>query len=205
MRRLLLVVPLVAASSFAHAGGSTYTPLVDIREVDGACRPLAAIPLDTTIARPGLDAALSTASCLVTVRTRGLVLTASFDSLAALRDAVAPAIRILDRVIEVGDPEHAVLAEYAKSDIYDGNANRIMNAVPHLSPQIGRGEVRDHEQAVAAADRLTQALRQRAADCRRAIAKLVVLHPELATSHDVVVHYALAKARIVDASGIARR
>ena len=202
--RLLIVGSLVAVSSFAHAGGSSYTPLVDIREVDAGCRGLAVIPANATTPGPSLDAAISTASCLAELHARRLVLAPTLDSVRALDDAVAPAVRIFDRVIATGDAPHALAALYAKADLFDGNADRIMDAVPHLSPQISRAEVAEHEARVRAAADLTAPWRRRAATSRRAIAKLVLVHPELATTRDVVLGYELANSHIVAASGLAR-
>ncbi len=204
MRPLIVVIPLVAASSRAHAGGQTYTPRVDIRDVDAACRTLATVPLNAETTGPSLDAAISTANCMVGVRARQLVLAPTPESLRALDDAVVPALRILNRVIETGDAAHALAALYAKADLYDGNADRIMDAVPHFSPQMRAMEAYEHYKQMRIAEDLTEPLRRRAADCRRAIAKLVLVHPELATKRDAVLGYLISSSRIVAASGLAR-
>lgn len=202
--RPVLIVPLIAVSTAAYAGGSTYTPLVDIRDVDAACRTLATVPVNAETTAPSLDAAISTANCMAGVRARRLVLAPTADSVRALDDAVAPAVRIFDRVIETGDAAHALDALYAKADLYDGNADRIMDAVPHFSPQMRAMEAYEHYKLMRVAEDLTEPLRRRAADCRRAIAKVVLAHPELATKHDAVLGYLISNSRIVASSGLAR-
>ncbi len=201
--RSLPMLPILVASSLARAG-SPYTPLVDVSTVEGGCRPLAVVPQSIAVTGPSLDAAISTANCVAMIRTRALVLTPTADSVRALDEAVAPAIAILDRVVAAGDPEHALIAEFAKVDILQGNTARMLAALPRLSPQMSRSEVAEHMRLVAATDVLTERWRKQAFECRRKIARLAFRYPDLA-EHDAVLAYMIASTRIVDAVGLAAR
>ena len=193
--RALLLVPLIAASSLARAGVATYTPLIDTRAVDPACRPLAEIPQNTRLAGPRFDAAISVASCMASARTRHIVLAPSLDSVAALDGAEAPALAILDRVIRIGDPAHVLLARHAKLDILEGNVARLLAAVPPVSPVMSRADVAAHFRLVDATAALARPWQRRADATRRAIARLVNAHPELATRDPVLAH-AITNSRL---------
>jgi hypothetical protein len=203
--RAILLVSLIALPAVARAGELAFTPLVAPAEVDPACRPLAVIPRDARTSGPALDAAISTASCMAARRASAVALTPTADSARELDATIAPALRILDRVIAVGDPARVIAALYMKSDLTDGNAVRIMNAVPRLSPQIGSKETYEHYKRVGVAEQATEPQRRRAASYRREIARVIAMHPELADKRDPVLAYMLVKTRIVDAAGIARR
>lgn len=200
----LLILSMVAGASVARADGTTYTSLVEIGAVEPGCRPLAEVPQNASIPGPRYDAAISTANCMAETRARRLVLTPTPDSVRALDEAVSPSLRILDRVIATGDAEHALIALYAKLDIVQGNAARLLLAVPRLSPQMGGMEVANHYKMVLVADALTKPWRQHAMELRRAIAGVVSKNPQLA-NHDPVVAYMIAKSRIVEAVGLAGR
>ncbi|HTR52591.1 MAG TPA: hypothetical protein VMJ10_17875 [Kofleriaceae bacterium] len=196
MRRVAIVL-VIAAASVAHANSSRYTPLVNANEVDPGCRELAVVPLNTETSSPSFDAAISTASCMVSARTRHLVLAPDAASVRALDDAVAPAWAILERVVAAGDPEHVLLARYAELDIVTGNAARLLASVPHISPLMTAQDVHDHYKLVLVADALAQPWRQRAIAIRHAIARLLLAHPELAT-HDEVLAYEVEATRLVE-------
>jgi hypothetical protein len=205
MRPLLILLPIVAASTAARANDATYTPLVDIHTVDPACRSLAAIPLTAEIPGPAQDAAISTASCMAVLHVHRLVIAPSDESVRALDEAIAPAIAIFDRVIAHGDAEHAVAALFMESDLYDGNAERIMSSVPRLSPQASANEAVEHRKRVFAADELAQPLRRRALSCRRELARVVASSPELTSNRNAVLAYMITHSRIVEAAGVAQR
>jgi hypothetical protein len=197
--RLPIILCLIGAST-AFADTTVDTPLVDTADVDAPCRALAQIPRTAKTPRPAYDAAISTASCMAMTRADALVLAPTAESARELGTAVAPALAILDRVIETGDPEHRLIAEYAKADILDSDAARIYAASP-LSPQVEPAEVAGHRRDVAEIDAATSGWREEALASRREIARLVYEHPELAT-RDPVIAGMVAKSRIVDAAGL---
>jgi hypothetical protein len=199
--RIALIISLIGISSVARADT---TPLLDARTIDAPCRTLAHVPHNERTSGPDYDAAISTANCIAMTRAQSLQLTPTPASVAALDAAVAPAVAILDRVIETGDAEHQLIAQYAKADLYKGNTARILAAVPQPSPQMTREEVANRDATVHAADTLTQPWRQHALECRRAIARLVIANPELATQ-DRVLARMIADSRIVEAAGLASR
>ncbi len=205
MRTLLLPLVLLAGSlGLARADGARYTPLVDINDVDVACRPLARVPTTAQVAGPSYDAAISTASCLASVRTRWLVVTPTAESVRELDFAIAPAIAILDRVIATGDAEHALIARFAELDLYNGCAARVLASLPKISPQMTRAEVIARDKAVQSADQLIQPWRRRAIASRRQIAVLVARAPGLAQRNDTLA-YMISNSRIVEAIGLASR
>jgi hypothetical protein len=202
--RFPLIILLIAAPSVARAESTIHTPLVDMSTVDAPCRVMARIPSNAIISGPSYDAAISTANCMVMARTRGLELTPTADSVAALDDAVAPAIEILDRVIKTGDAEHKIIALYSKAGIFEGNAARMLSALPRLSPQMGSKEVVDHYREVRVTDELTQPWRHRGLECRRQIGRLASRDPQVVV-RDPVIAYMVAASRIVEAAGLAAR
>jgi hypothetical protein len=193
---------VIALPAVAHANAPRYTHLVDPDAVDAPCRSLAAIPASSEISGPAFDAAISTANCLVELRTHRLHLTLSADSVHALDDAVAPAIHILDRVIERGDAEHALLARYSKLDIFVGNTTRLLAAVPRIGASMTDNDTFQHDHAVILADALTEPWRRREELQRRDFAYFVASHPGLAT-RDRVLAYVVAHSRIVAGAAIA--
>jgi hypothetical protein len=200
--RLPIILWLIASST-ASADSTIDTPLVDMTDVDAPCRPLAQIPHTAKMAGPSYDAAISTANCMAMTRADGLALSPTVDSANSLRLAVAPALAILDRVIETGDPEHQLIAEYAKADILDSSAARIY-ATSTLSPQVDRTNVANHQRDVTALDQATRPWLEEAVACRREIARIVYTHPELAT-RDAVLARIVANSRITDAAGLSGR
>ncbi len=198
--RSLLLLPLLTAASVARAA-TTYTPFVDPRTVDPPCRVFAEVPATATTMGPAYDAAISTASCLVSARTRGLHLDASSDSVLALDRAVAPALEILDRVIQAADTEHQVIALYAKANILAGNSARLLATVPKLSPQMSSQEVHDRYRQVLVTDALTLPWRQRALATRRQIATVVYRDPQVVVRNPVVA-YMVRDTRISEAAGV---
>jgi hypothetical protein len=200
--RLPIILWLIAAST-AAADSTIDTPLVDMADVDAPCRSLAQIPHSAKISGPRYDAAISTANCMAMTRVDALALSPTTESANALQLAVAPALAILDRVIETADPEYRLIAEYAKADIFDSNAAR-MYATSTLSPQVDRTDVASHQRDVTVLDQVTRPWLEEALACRREIARIVYMHPELAT-RDVVLARMVAKSRITDAAGLSGR
>lgn len=198
--RSVLVILLIASSARA----ATYTPLVDLGAVEPACRPLAVIPQHARTLGPSYDAAISTASCMVITRTRRLALAPNAQSVRALDDAVAPALAILDRVIRSADPEHVLLALYAKRDILAGNTARLLATLPKASPMMSGMAQHDRDKQVGVADQLTETWRRRAANDGKLIAIVLRDHPELATRNEVLA-YEVAASRLPQATGVARR
>jgi hypothetical protein len=200
--RLLLVISLIAVSP--AVGATTYTPLVDLGQVDPGCRQQAEIPQSARIAGPSYDAAISTAGCVVIARTRHLTLTPTPQSVRALDDALAPAIAILDRVIQTGDSEHVLLARYAKADILSGNAVRLLTSVPKLSPTMTAMAVSEHDKQVGKAVQLVEPWKRGAVVERNEIALIVRDHPELANRNQVLA-YMVAVTRAPQAARVISR
>jgi hypothetical protein len=202
--RPLIICLLITSASLARAGGTIHTPLVNGSAVDPVCRQLALIPQNTRA--PGLkySAAISTANCMIRQRTKGLVLTASEQSVRDLDNAVAGGLQILERVIATADPAHAVLARYAELDLYEGNTARLLAAVTPPPPQMNGRQEYEYNKHVAAADALTQPWRESALEVRQSIAAAVRAHPDL-PNRDPVLAYAVAHSRVGAAPVVTRR
>jgi hypothetical protein len=132
------------------------------------------------------------------------VLAPTGESIEAIDDAEAPSIAIFDRVIATGDATHALVAQYMKLSLMDGNTARLFASIPQLSPQMSRDEVADHYKLRMTVGVLVEPWRHRSIAIRRAIAVIVYRHPELVT-HDPVVAYMIANSRITEAAGMASR
>ena len=195
---------LALVSTTASAQVTTYTPFVDVAHVEPGCRPLARIPGANAPLGPSLDAAVSTASCVAIVRLHGLDVEPSQRGVQAIDEAIAPANAMYDTVIAAGDPEHAVIAEYAKLDLLRGAIARLLDAIPKPTPQMAYNRVAEHQRAVMMAGVWTEPWLRRAEASRRRIARVVYRHPELAT-HDPVVAYMIASVHVDETLGIATR
>ncbi|MGE5180494.1 MAG: hypothetical protein ACM31C_00455 [Acidobacteriota bacterium] len=202
--RTLLVIPLILASTAARAEDITYTPFVEVRAVDAPCRAFAEVPPTATTLGPSYDAAISTASCMVSTRTRSLRVDATADSVAALDAAVAPALAILDRVIRVADTEHKLIAYYVKADILSGNTARLLATLPEISPQVTSKEVRERAALVRSADALTLRWRQRALASRREIVRLAGREPDIVVRNPIVARM-VVETRLGPTAGVAAR
>ncbi len=202
--RIFLIIASASVATIAVAEPApTYSPYVDVGSVEPSCRPLARIP-NTSAPGPSFDAAISTASCVAVTRTRNLTIEPSERGVQMLDEAVAPALAIYDRVIAAGDPEHALIATYAKLDLLRGNIARLLDAVPDASPQMTANETAEHERAVMAVGVLVQPWQRRADASRRHLTRIANLHPELAT-RDAVLAYMIRSARLGEPIGIAAR
>ncbi len=202
--RTLLVIPLILASAAARADEVTYSPFVDIRAVDAPCRAFAEVPQTATTLGPSFDAAISTATCVVSTRTARLRVTATPASVSEIDAAEAPALAMLDHVIRDGDAEHKLIAYYMKADILAGNAARLLAKLPKLSPQMSSKEVRAHDALVRDADALTLRWRQQALANRREIVKLANHDPAMVVRNPVVAHM-VVDTRLGRAAGVATR
>jgi hypothetical protein len=208
MRIHLIAVTLAAAAAAspgaARANRTMVTPFVDPDAIATPCLALARVPDTSRLYDMRYDAAISAANCTVIARTANLELVPDEASVRALDDATAPSLAILDRVIGAGDPEHALIALYAKVDILQGNADRLRASMPKLSPQMRAPEIVMRDRLLPELDRLTLSWRQQARDARRELAMITRRHPELLRD-DAVVAYMVAHSNLVETAGLAER
>lgn len=165
---------LVTAGTAAAAPASKGPPPLPAHLPPG-CQPLAAAPPSAKVEGPILAAHLSVASCLAEHALAALTVTPDDASIAAMRQAVAPAEAILDGVIAVGDPYWTLLAEDARRDLAVGLAVRVRTSLAGDDPAA----------RLALEDRIAPWLAD-AASAAQVMAALGKAHPDLATRDPVV-------------------
>jgi hypothetical protein len=106
---------------------------LDLTRVPEPCKPLAKQALAQSLAA-ALTARVSLASCMADRALAPLALCDCGESILAVDTAAAPAIAVLDNVIEVGDPAMQVIAEHAEGKLYAGFAARLLATLPKPGP-----------------------------------------------------------------------
>ena len=183
---------LAALTAVASADNNRRTA-VEARTLPKACAPLAYVPSDARTVTPTMEAYTSIAGCIVRERTRGMDLRPDRNSIDHLDLAVAPAIDLLDTVIETGDAAHQIIALHAKADIYEGLATMIRNSARNAPDVPRRRDI----------DRLTLQWREHARDANLRVAQIAAGNPGV--QGNPVVAYAVRDSKLSRAPGVASR
>jgi hypothetical protein len=190
---MIVFATVIALSTVARADDHQRTA-VDARTLPKACAPLAWIPQDARTVTPVIEAYTSIAGCIVRERTRGFDLHPDSKSVDQLDIAVAPALALLDSVIETGDATHQIIALHAKADIYQGLTTRLRNSMRANPDYAQRKEV----------DRLTVAWNEHARDANLRVTQIAAGNPGAVRGNPVVT-YAVQDAQRSRTSGVASR
>jgi len=190
---MIVFATVIALSTVARADDRVRTA-VDARTLPKACAPLAWIPNDARTVTPTIEAYTSIAGCIVRERTRAFDLRPNRSSVDELDVAIAPAIALLDSVIETADVTHQIIALHAKADIYQGLTTRIRNSMRNNPGFAERKDV----------DRLTLAWNERARDANLRVAQIAAGNPDAVRGNPVVA-YAVRDAQRSRTSGVASR
>jgi hypothetical protein len=116
---------------------------IDLSAVPEPCKPLAKQAIDS---RPGLrlaaalSARISLATCMADRAIAPIALCDCGQSIVAIDAAAAPAIALLDDVIDKADPALQVIAEHAQGQLYAGFAVRVAATLPRLGPDASEAE-----------------------------------------------------------------
>jgi len=194
---ILIAPPALAERAPAAAPVAAGAPRAAARPpVQPAPPPVQLAPIDPTaiaepcraLARqalaPGLAAALSArislASCMVERAIAPLQLCDCGQSIIAIDAATAPALAVLDDVIDVADPAVQVIAEHTEGGLYAGFATRLLATLPPVAPGASDAEL-------ALRDMRRQTLEAQLAPWREAalasfqhVVDIVKAHPEIA-------------------------
>jgi len=112
---------------------------IDLATVPEACQSLAKQAVAPTL-QVALSARVSLASCLAEHAVSPLELCDCGDSVAAIDKAVAPAIALLDDVVDNADPATQMIAEHTEGELYAGFSLRLLATLPKLAPEATEAE-----------------------------------------------------------------
>lgn len=138
-----LAVPSTAAARPAPPAPPPPLAPLDMATVPEACKPLAQQALARTLT--AAPARISLAGCIADKALAPLELCDCGDSIRAADAAVAPAIAILDSVIDAGEPTNRVIAEHAEGKLYLGLVTRLRATLPRPGAGAADTEVALHD------------------------------------------------------------
>lgn len=146
MRTLLaaLMLSLVAPAAFAAPSddttivvlppAATLPPLltpIDAETTPARCRPMIKRTQVPSMTQQ-LPARIALASCIADASMQPLKLIDGQESVLAIETAVAPALALLDNVIDVGDAAVKIVALRTRADLYGQMGAKMMTTVPPL-------------------------------------------------------------------------
>jgi len=184
-----------AASRAPQRAPAQVSPMVQLASIDltrvpESCKPLAKQALAQSLTA-ALTARVSLATCMADRAIAPLVLCDCGESILAVDAAIAPAIAVLDNVIEVGDPAMQVIGEHAEGKLYAGFATRLLATLPSPGPGASDTEL-------ALRDLRKQALEAQLAPWREAAMTAFQHVVEIARSHPEAASNATAASAIRD-------
>lgn len=157
---------------------------IDLSTIAEACKPLAKQAMSPTPAA-AVPARISLASCMVDHAIAPLALCDCADSVVAVDQAIAPAIAILDDVIEAGDPASQVIAEHAEGTLYTGLVTRLLATLPKLTGDAGETEVALRDLRKQTLDVQLAPWREAAMTAFQHVVDAAKAHPEVARNAQV--------------------
>jgi len=120
-------------------------PVVQLAPIDPATVPEACQPLARQAATPALALALSArislASCMAERAVAPIALCDCGESIAAIDEALVPAIVLLDDVVAKADPATQMIADHTEGELYAGLSVKLLATLPKLSPDAAEAEV----------------------------------------------------------------
>jgi hypothetical protein len=153
---------------------------IDRGAVPEPCRPLAQQAVQPGAA--ALSARIALASCMVERAVAPIALCDCGESIAAIDDAIAPALALLDDVVGAAGPATQMVAEHTEGQIYRQLAARLTATLPALAAGVS-----DDERALR--DMRKQTLEAQLAPWHEAamaafqhVVELGKAHPDLARS-----------------------
>jgi len=177
-------------------------PTLDVAAVPAPCQPLVP-PAQAARIATALSARITLANCMADHAIAPIGLCDCAASIVAIDTAVAPALAVLDGVIDAGDPTAQVLAEHAEGQLYAGFIRRLVATLPRTGPDASDAEI-------ALADMRRQTLDAQLAPWREAAlaefqhaVEIAKAHPELASNPVVASAVRDAEQRL--ASDVATR
>jgi hypothetical protein len=203
------VAPQPAAKPASPAPQPVVMPLVpplvpiDQTQVPQACQPLAKQALAPNTAA-ALAARVSLATCMADRAVAPLALCDCGESVLAVDAAVAPALALLDNVIEVGDPASQVIAEHAEGALYAGFSARLLATLPKVAPGAPDAEVALRDLRKQTLEAQLAPWREAAMTAFQHVVDIAKAHPEMA-AHNSAVATALRDSQQRLAAEVANR
>ena len=152
---------------------------IDPSAIPAPCQPLAKQAQAPSLAA-ALSARISLASCMAEREIAPLALCDCGASILAVDTAVAPAIAVLDGVIEAGDPAIQVLAEHTRGQLHAGFAARLLATLPTPGPGADDAEITLREMRKQTLEAQLAPWRDTARAAFQRVVDLAGAHPELA-------------------------
>lgn len=112
---------------------------IDLSAIPEPCKPLAKQALASRLAT-ALSARISLATCMADRAIAPIALCDCGQSIVAIDAATAPAIALLDDVIDKADPVLQVIAEHAQGQLYAGFAARVAATLPRPGSDASEAE-----------------------------------------------------------------
>lgn len=159
-------------------------PVVQLAPIDPAAVPERCQPLAKQAVAPNLPAALSArislASCMAEQSVAQLSLCDCGESIVAVDAAVAPAIAVLDDVIEKADPATQIIAEHAQGELYTSLANRMLGTLPKLAAAAPPAELALNDLRRKTLDAQLAPWREASVTAHTHVVELATAHPDVA-------------------------
>lgn len=178
-------IPKLPAASPARPAppspAAVQLPSIDLSAVPEPCKPLAKQATAPSVSA-ALSARISLASCMADHAIAPLALCDCGASIGEVDAAAAPALRVLDDVIAVGDPATQVIAEHTEGELYAGFATRLLGTLPRVAPGAGESEVALRDMRKQTLEAQLGPWREAAMTSFQHVVDLAKAHPELASN-----------------------
>lgn len=200
------MLTLLAATAPALANRAPATPPppaapalpgIDAQAVPATCQSFVA-PAQAGNPELAVPARLSLASCMADQAVAPLALCDCGQSIEDIDQAIEPAVKVLDGVIEVGSPTSQALAQHAKGDLYAGFVMRMTATVPKLGPSATPEEMALHDMRAQALAPQLEPWRDTARTAFTQVIDLAKAHPEIARNARVAIALRDSQQRAAD-------
>ena len=176
---------------------------IDPTKLPQACQPAAKSALAAS-RNTALAARVSLATCMADRAVEPIALCDCGESVLAVDAAVAPALALLDNVIEVGDPASQVIAEHTEGALYAGFSARLRATLPKVAPGAADAEVTLRDLRKQTLEAQLAPWREAAMTAFQHVVDLAKAHPEMA-AHNGAVASALRDSQQRLAAEVANR
>jgi len=201
-RTLAPAAPVAASRVGVPPAAPPQLPTLDVSAVPAPCQPLVK-PAQAARIATALSARISLANCMADHAIAPIGLCDCAASIVAIDTAVAPALAVLDGVIDAGDPTAQVLAEHAEGQLYAGFVRRLIATLPRTGPDASDAEIALTDMRRQTLDAQLAPWREAAlAEFQHAV-EIAKAHPELASNPAVASAVRDAEQRL--ASDVATR
>ena len=151
MRPLALILLMSPALAFADG----MTP-VDTSTIPQECAAFAKEPEGAQIAGPTIEAHISVATCMASVKLNALQVQPNEASAQAMAAAAKPSFDLINMAIAQNDPAWTPIATRARTDLIVAMVVRMRNSVPAITNETVGPALADHDKAHAAIETLVK-------------------------------------------------